>query len=91
MTVEEIQRQLSQLPLEELAKVRAWIDEHRRNVEKVEPVYVETCFISKPHADLVQTEAVHNQATPLVFRDHGAFLNSYSLEDEELYHDAATG
>ena len=25
---------------------------------------------------------------PLVFRDHSAFLNSYTPEDEGLYHDA---
>ena len=25
---------------------------------------------------------------PMAFRDHGAFLNSYSVEDEGLYDDA---
>jgi hypothetical protein len=31
------------------------------------------------------------KSAPLVFRDHSAFLNSYTPEDEGLYDDAQSG
>ena len=84
-TIEEIEQALGRLPLEELAKVGAWIEQRRQQGETSQPAYFETCFITKPKTDTVQS-----QMAPMVFRDHTAFLNSYAPEDEGLYQDAST-
>ena len=85
-TIEEIEQALLRLSMEELAKVNAIIDRLRQQAETTQPVYFETCFITRPKTDIPQS-----QIAPVVVRDHTAFLNSYAPEDEGLYQDAATG
>lgn len=68
--IEDIERDVEQLPLDDFVKLAAWVDQRRRQVE----IFPSTTSDSK-----------------VVGRDHNAFLNSYSPQDEGLYDDAAAG
>ena len=68
--IEEIERAVEKLPLQDFVKLAAWVDQRRQQLQLLPP-------------------AVDNEK--VAARDHSAFLNSYSLQDEGLYDDAATG
>jgi len=68
--IEEIERAVEKLPVREFAKLAAWVDQRRQQLQLLTPA--------------VDHEKV-------AARDHSAFLNSYSPQDEGLYDDAATG
>ena len=68
--IEEIEQAVEQLPLNDFAKLAAWVEQRRLQLE------------------LLPSATDRSQA---VVRDHSAFLNSYSPEDEGLYDDAAAG
>ena len=59
--IEELQRVIERLPVEDFEKLSAWMARRSgRSGQQAKPA-------------------------PLVFRDHSAFLNSYTPEDEGLY------
>ena len=60
--LEEIERAVEQLPLDEFTQFARWLDRRRLELAQTSPT----------------------------LRDHNAFLNSYALEDEGLYDDAAS-
>ena len=66
--IEEIEQAVEQLPLNYFAKLAAWVEQRRWQLE------------------LLPSATDRSQAA---VRDHSAFLNSYSPEDEGLYDDAA--
>ena len=66
-TIEEIERVIEKLPVEDFEKLSAWMARRSAGVG----------------ADPAKM--------PVAFRDHRAFLNSYSPEDEGLYDDAKGG
>ena len=68
--IEEIEQAVEQLPLSDFAKLAAWVEQRRWQLE------------------LLPSATNRSQA---VVRDHSAFLNSYSPQDEGLYDDAAAG
>lgn len=74
--VEEIERAAGQLPLKDLAELSARIDRIRWELEMAELAKGKT-LSSTP------------MTSRLIVRDHTAFLNSFSPEDEGLYGDAA--
>ena len=68
--IEEIEQAVEQLPLSDFAKLAAWVEQRRWQLEHL------------PSA---------TDRSQAVVRDHSAFLNSYSPQDEGLYDDAAAG
>ena len=66
--IEEIEQAVERLPLSDFAKLAAWVEQRRWQLE------------------LLPSATDRSQAA---VRDHSAFLNSYSPEDEGLYDDAA--
>ncbi|SPE55382.1 hypothetical protein SBV1_2190003 [Verrucomicrobia bacterium] len=66
--LEEIEQAIDQLPLNDFAKLAAWVDRRRQQLQMSQP-------------------ATDQRQRPI--RDHSAFLNSYSPQDEGLYDDAA--
>jgi hypothetical protein len=66
--VEEIERIIEQLPLEDFEKLSAWVEQRRRARMAIHP---------------------RSASGTTAIRDHGAFLNGYSPEDEGIYDDAS--